>query len=46
LQSPDLVFLAAMPLTCRHPAEAKALIDFLADAPAKAVYHAKGMEPS
>jgi len=46
LQSPDLVFVAAMPLTCRHPAEAKALIDFLTGAPAKAVYQAKGMEPS
>jgi molybdate transport system substrate-binding protein len=45
LQSPDLVFLAAIPSTCRHPAEAKVLIDFLAGAPAKAVYHAKGMEP-
>ena len=46
LQSPDLVFLAAIPSTCRHPAEAKALIDFLASASAKTVYQAKGMEPS
>jgi molybdate transport system substrate-binding protein len=45
LQSHDLVFLAAIPSTCRHPAEAKVLIDFLAGAPAKAVYQAKGMEP-
>jgi len=46
LQSPDLVFLAAIPSTCRHPAEAKALIDFLASESAKTVYQAKGMEPS
>lgn len=45
LQSPDLSFWAGVASTCRHPAEAKALIDFLTGSPAKAVYRAKGMEP-
>jgi molybdate transport system substrate-binding protein len=45
LQSPDLVFLAAILSTSRYSAEAKALIDFLVSAPARSVYQAKGMEP-
>jgi hypothetical protein len=35
LQSPDMVFFATTPSTCRHHAEAKALIDELVTAPAK-----------
>jgi molybdate transport system substrate-binding protein len=45
LQTPDLVFFAGTPRTCRQPAEAKAFIDFLAGEAAKPVYTAKGMEP-
>jgi molybdate transport system substrate-binding protein len=45
LQAPDLVFLAAMPSTCRQPFEAKTLIDFLTGASAKSVYRVKGMDP-
>ena len=41
----DLVFVAGIPVNCRHPAEARAFIDFLAGASAKPVYRAKGMDP-
>jgi len=44
LQSPDLSFWAGVASTCRHPAEAKVLINFLASEPAKAVYKAIGMQ--
>jgi molybdate transport system substrate-binding protein len=46
LQSPDLVFVAGSPFFSEQPIPAKQLIDFLAGQPAKAVYKAKGMEPS
>ena len=44
LQSPDLIFLAVIPSTCRHAAESKALIDFLSGPAAKAVYGANSLE--
>jgi hypothetical protein len=44
LQSPDMVFFAAIPSTCRHYAEAKAFIDWLVAAPAKAINQAKDMQ--
>jgi molybdate transport system substrate-binding protein len=46
LQSPDLVYAAGSPFYSEQPIAAKQLIDFLASPPAKAVYKAKGMEPS
>jgi len=46
LQAPDLVYFAGTPWTCRQPVEAKAFIDFLMGGSAKAVYRAKGMDPS
>jgi molybdate transport system substrate-binding protein len=45
LQTADLTFFAGVPSTCRHPFEAKTLIDFLAGPLAKPVYRAKGMDP-
>jgi len=45
LQSPDLVFVGGTPWTVEKPIEAKAFLDFLAGAPAKEVYKAKGLEP-
>lgn len=45
LQSPDLVFFAAIPSICRQPIEAKTLIDFLTGAAARSVYRMKGMDP-
>ena len=45
LQALDLVFFAGTHWTCRQPLEAKAFIDFLTGASAKAVYRTKGMDP-
>jgi molybdate transport system substrate-binding protein len=45
LQSPDLVYVAGAPFASEHPIAAKALIDFLADPKAAAVYKAKGLQP-
>jgi molybdate transport system substrate-binding protein len=46
LQSPDLVYVAGAPYVSEQPIAAKALIDFLSDPKAAAVYKAKGMRPS
>jgi molybdate transport system substrate-binding protein len=45
LQSPDLVYVAGAPYLSEQPIAAKALIDFLADPKAAAVYKAKGLQP-
>jgi molybdate transport system substrate-binding protein len=45
LQSPDLVYVAGSPFFSEQPIAAKALIDFLADPKAAAVYKAKGLQP-
>ena len=45
LQSPDLVYVAGAPYLSEQPVAAKALIDFLADPKAAAVYKAKGLQP-
>jgi molybdate transport system substrate-binding protein len=45
LQSPDLVYVAGSPYVSEQPIAAKALIDFLADPKAAAVYTAKGLKP-
>jgi molybdate transport system substrate-binding protein len=45
LQSPDLAFVAGAPYVSEQPIAAKALIDFLADPTAAAVYKAKGLQP-
>jgi molybdate transport system substrate-binding protein len=45
LQSPDLVYVAGSPFVSEQPIAAKALIDFLADPKAAAVYEAKGLQP-
>jgi len=45
LQSPDLVYVAGAPYMSMQPIAAKALIDFLADPKAAAVYRAKGLQP-
>src|SRR5271169_3603399 len=45
LQSPDLVYVAGAPDVSQQPIAAKALIDFLADPKAAAVYKAKGLQP-
>jgi ABC-type molybdate transport system substrate-binding protein len=45
LQSPDLVYVAGAPDVSEQPIAAKALIDFLADPKAAAVYKAKGLQP-
>jgi molybdate transport system substrate-binding protein len=45
LQSPDLVYVAGVPYLSEQPIAAKALIDFLADPKAAAVYKAKGLQP-
>ena len=45
LQSPDLVYVAGAPYVSEQPMPAKALIDFLADPKAAAVYKAKGFQP-
>jgi molybdate transport system substrate-binding protein len=45
LQSPDLVYDAGSPFFSEQPIAAKALIDFLADPKAAAVYKAKGLKP-
>jgi molybdate transport system substrate-binding protein len=45
LQSPDLVYAAGSPFFSEQPIAAKALIDFLADPKAAAVYKAKGLQP-
>jgi molybdate transport system substrate-binding protein len=45
LQSPDLVYVAGAPYLSERPIAAKALIDFLADPKAAAVYKAKGLQP-
>jgi molybdate transport system substrate-binding protein len=45
LQSPDLVYVAGAPYMSMQPIAAKALIDFLADPKAAAVYKAKGLQP-
>jgi molybdate transport system substrate-binding protein len=45
LQSPDLAYVAGAPYLSDQPVAAKALIDFLADPKAAAVYKAKGLQP-
>ena len=45
LQSPDMVYVAGSPFVSEQPIAAKALIDFLADTKAAAVYKAKGLQP-
>ena len=45
LQSPDLVYDAGATFFSEQPIAAKALIDFLADPTAAAVYKAKGLQP-
>ncbi len=45
LQSPDMVYVAGSPFVSEQPIAAKALIDFLADPRAAAVYKAKGLQP-
>jgi molybdate transport system substrate-binding protein len=45
LQSPDLVYVVGSPYVSEQPIAAKALIDFLADPKAAAVYKAKGLKP-
>jgi molybdate transport system substrate-binding protein len=45
LQSPDLVYVAGAPYMSMQPIVAKALIDFLANPKAAAVYRAKGLQP-
>ena len=45
LQSPDLVYVAGAPYVSEQPIAAKALIDFLSDPEAAAVYKAKGLQP-
>ena len=45
LQSPDLVYVAGALYLSAQPIAAKALIDFLADPKAAAVYKAKGLQP-
>ena len=45
LQSPDLAYVAGSPFFSEQPVAAKALIDFLADPKAAAVYKAKGLQP-
>jgi len=45
LQSPDLVYVAGAPYWSEQPIAAKALINFLADPKAAAVYKAKGLQP-
>ena len=45
LQSPDLAYVAGSPFFSEQPVAAKALIDFLADPKAAAVYKGKGLQP-
>jgi molybdate transport system substrate-binding protein len=45
LQSPDLVYVAGAPYVSEQPIAGKALIDFLGDPMAAAVYKAKGLKP-
>jgi molybdate transport system substrate-binding protein len=45
LQSPDLVYVVGAPYVSEQPIAAKALIDFLADPKAAAVYKAKRLQP-
>jgi molybdate transport system substrate-binding protein len=45
LQSPDLVYAAGSPFFSEQPIAAKALIDFLGDPKAAAVYKVKGLQP-
>ena len=45
LQSPDLVYVGGATFGSEQPIAAKALIDFLADPKAAAVYKAKGLKP-
>jgi molybdate transport system substrate-binding protein len=45
LQSPDLVYVAGAPFVSEQPIAAKALIDFIADPKAAAVYKSKGLQP-
>jgi molybdate transport system substrate-binding protein len=45
LQDPNLVLVAGSPFFSEQPIAAKALIDFLADPKAAAVYRAKGFQP-
>ena len=45
LQSPDLVYDAGATFFSEQPIAAKALIDFLADPNAAAVYNTKGLQP-
>jgi ABC-type molybdate transport system substrate-binding protein len=43
--APDLVYVAGAPDLSEQPIAAKALIDFLADPKAAAVYKTKGLQP-
>ena len=45
LQSPDLVYVAGVLYLSEQPIAAKALIDFLTNPKAAAVYKAKGLQP-
>jgi hypothetical protein len=45
LQDPNLVWVAGVLFVSEQPVAAKALIDFLADPKAAAVYKAKGCQP-
>jgi molybdate transport system substrate-binding protein len=45
LQSPDLIYVAGTPYVSEQPIAAKALIDYLGDPKAAAVYKAKGLKP-
>jgi molybdate transport system substrate-binding protein len=45
LQSPDLVYVAGAPFVSEQPIAAKALIDFIADPKAAAVYKSNGLQP-
>ena len=45
LQDANLVWVAGSPFVSEQPVAAKALIDFLADPKAAAVYKAKGLQP-
>jgi molybdate transport system substrate-binding protein len=46
LQSPDLVYVAGAPYLSEQPIAAKALIDFLADPKAAAVYKPRACNPA
>ena len=45
LQSPDLIYAAGALFASEQPIAAKALIDFIGDPKAAAVYKSKGLQP-